>query len=234
MTRATPRRAFLRGLRDGAPFAVVVIPFAMLFGLLAREAGWGMAEIMGMSALVIAGAAQFTALQMMAENAPLVLVIATSLAVNLRMAMYSASLAPHLGPAPLWQRALIAYGLVDQTYGLAINHYGRDPGAPIGHKVAYFAGAALAICTPWYGFTWLGAVAGQAIPEGLALDFAVPVTFIAIVAPALRSAPHLAAAVVAVAVALALHGLPFSIGLLAGAAAGMAAGAAAELAGKRR
>ena len=60
--------------------------------LVAAEAGWGLAETMGMTVMVIAGASQFTALQLLSEHAPLVIVIATALAVNLRMAMYSAAL----------------------------------------------------------------------------------------------------------------------------------------------
>jgi hypothetical protein len=67
---------------------------------------------------VIAGASQFAALQLMSENAPTLIVVASALAVNLRMAMYSAALAPHLGPASLKDRALIAYMNVDQSYAL--------------------------------------------------------------------------------------------------------------------
>jgi alanine dehydrogenase len=151
---------------------------------------------------------------MMAENAPLIVAILAATAVNLRHAMYSASLAPHLGAAPLWQRALVAYLLVDQTYGAAINHYALEPGLSRGEKLAFFFGVAAAICPWWYVFTVVGAVAGSAIPAGLALDFAVPVTFIALFAPALRSLPHLVAAFVSVVVALLLAGLPYAGGLL--------------------
>jgi predicted branched-subunit amino acid permease len=111
MPKPSIRRAFWQGFRDGAPFLLVVVPFGMLFGALAAEAGWNIAEIMAASILIIAGASQFTMLQLMSENAPTLIVIGTALAVNLRMAMYSAALAPHIGAAPLWQRALAAYFL---------------------------------------------------------------------------------------------------------------------------
>lgn len=228
MPRSALRSAYLIGLRDGAPFVLVIVPFAMLFGLVAREAGWSLDQIVGMSVLVIAGAAQFTAVQMLAEGAPLAIVIVTALAVNLRMAMYSAALAPHLGAAPLPQRAAIAYLLVDQTYGLAAARYGLVPRMGVAEKVAYFFGTATPVVPLWYGFTWVGAVAGQAIPEGLALDFAVPITFIAMVAPMLRDRPHLLAATVAVVVSLLLAWMPFSLGVLIAAAFAMAAGAWAE------
>jgi predicted branched-subunit amino acid permease len=149
-------------------------------------------------------------------------------AVNLRLAMYSASLAPHIGAAPLWQRTLVAYFLVDQTYGAAINRYELQPAMSRPQKVAFFFGAATPVCGPWYAATWAGAVAGTAIPAGLALDFAVPVTFIALVAPALRSLPHLVAAVVSVAVALGLAWMPYNLGLIVAGLVAMAAGAGTE------
>lgn len=234
MTDASPRRAFWEGARDSLPFLIVIIPFGMIFGVLAREAGWTMPQILGMSVFVIAGASQFTALQLLGDQAPLLIVIATSLAVNLRMAMYSASMAPYVGPAPGWQRGLAAYFLTDQTYGVAISRYTRAPALDVRECTAYFFGCALPVCGPWYVATWAGAVAGAAIPAALALDFAVPVTFIAIVAPGLRSLPMIAAAVVSVAVALALSWMPYSLWLLVAAVAAMVTGAGVELWQERR
>ena len=134
------RRAFWRGMRDGAPFVLVIAPFGLLFGVVAREAGWDMAEILAMSVVVIAGASQFTALQLMEEHAPTLIVILTATAVNLRHAMYSASMAVHVGSVPVWKRALIAYFLVDQTYGTAMARYAREPALGAAEKAAYFFG----------------------------------------------------------------------------------------------
>jgi 4-azaleucine resistance transporter AzlC len=226
--------AFWAGFRDSLPFLIVVVPFAMLFGVVAAEAGWRLLETMAMSFLVIAGASQFTALQLLNEHAPTLVVLATSLAVNLRMAMYSASLAPHVGAAPLWKRALVAYGLTDQTYGVAIQRYTLEPERPIGWKLMYFLGVAVPVCAPWYAGTWAGAALGAAIPEGLPLDFAVPITFIAIFGPALRNLPHLAAAVVSVVLALALAWMPYNLWLLIAALSAMLAGATVELWLERR
>jgi predicted branched-subunit amino acid permease len=228
MLRPATRRAYLLGLRDGSPFILVIVPFAMLFGVVGAEAGWSLAQIMAMSVLVIAGASQFTAVQMLTEHAPVLIVIATALAVNLRMAMYSASIAVHLGAAPFWQRLGIAYLLVDQTYGTAMARYAVGPSMSVGQKVSYFFGTATPIIPLWYGFTWVGAVAGTAIPEALALDFAVPITFLAMIGPMLRDGPHVAAAAAAVAASLALAGLPFSLGVLAASAIAMAVGVAVE------
>ena len=228
MPAASSNSAFVRGFRAALPFLVVVLPFAMLFGVVATEAGLNLAEVMGFSLLVIAGAAQFAAVQLMVENAPVVIVLASALVVNLRMAMYSAALAPHLGEAPIWKRALIAYLNVDQTFALSHAEYEAAPKTPIGEKVAFFFGAAVPICTTWYSFTWVGAVVGEAIPPEWALDFAVPVTFLAIVGPALRTVAHVAAAGTAVALALLLAGLPYNFGLMFSALGAMAVGAEIE------
>jgi predicted branched-subunit amino acid permease len=109
-------REFWQGFRDATPFILVIIPFGAVFGVVATEAGLNLAQVMGFSVLVIAGAAQFVAVQMMVENAPVLIVLAASLAVNLRMAMYSASLAPHLGKISWWKRGAVSYFMVDQAY----------------------------------------------------------------------------------------------------------------------
>jgi predicted branched-subunit amino acid permease len=228
MPSTTRNSPFLRGVRDGAPFLIVIIPFAMLFGVVATEAGLTIAQTMGFTVLVIAGAAQFTAVQLLSENAPVWVVLATSLAVNLRMAMYSATLTPHLGAAPLWQRAVVSYLNVDQSFAMASLTFEREPEMPTGGKVAYFLGTMVFIAPCWYAFTYVGGVAGAAIPPGFALDFAVPITFLALVAPAVRTLAHLVAALVAVTVALLAIGLPPGTGILLAGGLGMAAGAEAE------
>jgi predicted branched-subunit amino acid permease len=229
MADTTIRRAFWQGVRDALPFLLVIVPFGMVFGVVADEAGWALPETLAMSVTVVAGASQFTALQLLTEQAPLLVVIATALAVNLRLAMYSASLAPHFGATQPWQRALAAYALTDQSYGISMNRYALQPQMTGPQKLAHFFGGALPVCVPWYAATWAGFVAGSAIPAGFAIDLAVPVTFLALVGPALRDLPHVAAALVSVAVALALASLPYSIGLLIAAGAAMATGALLEV-----
>jgi predicted branched-subunit amino acid permease len=226
--------AFKLGLRDGAPFVVVIIPFGALFGVAAADAGWSLTQSLSMSVLVIAGASQFTALQLLGDNAPLAIVILTALAVNLRLAMYSASLAPLIGSQPFWKRALVAYVLVDQTYGVAMAQAETGPEMTPSERIAHFFGAVVAICPWWYAASIFGALAGTAIPAWLALDFAVPITFIALFAPTLRSLPHLAAAFVSVAGALMLAFIPYNLGLLVAACLAMGAGAAVEVALERR
>lgn len=234
MASSTVKSAFWQGARDALPFVIVVGPFALVFGVVATEAGLDLAQTMGFSVLVIAGASQFAALQQLSEGAPAIIAILTGLAVNLRMAMYSAALLPYLGEAPLWKRAIVAYLNVDQTYAMSVARYEDRPEMTLAARLAYFFGVAFPIAPTWYAMTLIGAVAGTRIPPAFALDFAVPITFIALIAPMLRTFAHVAAAMTSVAAALALAFLPFNAGLLVAAALAMAVGAQTELWLERR
>jgi predicted branched-subunit amino acid permease len=228
MTAATVKSVYARGLRDGAPFVIVVVPFSLLFGVAATDAGLTLGQAMGFTVLVIAGASQFAALQMMVDQAGIAFVLLAALAVNLRMAMYSAALVPHIGAAPLWQRACVAYLLFDQTYLASVKAYEEEPDLTLKQKVMYFFGVATPITPIWCAMTAVGVLVGATIPEAMALDFALPITFLAMVAPMLRTSAHLAAAATSVTVALLLSGLPSGFGLLIAAGCAMAVGVLVE------
>lgn len=234
MSPETTKSTYWQGVRAGAPFILVLVPFALLFGVVATEAGLSVVETIVFSTLVVAGAAQFTAVQLLSEHAPTLIVIVTALAVNLRMAMYSASLTPHLGEASLLQRALVSYVMVDQAYACAILAYEQNPQWSIPQKLWFYAGAVTPLMPLWLIFTLVGALVGGAIPPAFALDFAVPITFLAMIAPMLRTGAHVAAALVSIAVSLALAFVPYNMGLLVAGFAGMIAGAQAELLLARR
>ncbi len=234
MAPTTEKSFFWKGLRDGAPFVLVAGPFGLLFGVLAVESGLGLVETMTFSVTVFAGAAQFTALQLMQEEIPTAMVLISALAVNLRVAMYSASLTPYLGAAPLWQRALAAYFTVDQSYALSIVQFETRQDMTTGQRMAYFAGTVGLIAPVWYLATLAGAVLGSRIPDGWALDFALPLTFLAMIAPMLRTPAHIVAAGVSIVVAIATAGLAYNLGLLIAGCAGMIAGARTEVILERR
>ena len=228
------RRAFRRGFVDCSPFIVIVIPFSTLFGVTARDAGFDLLQVVSMSVIVIAGAAQFTALALLRDHAPLIVVLIAALAVNLRMAMYSAALVPHLGAARLRTRALMAYLMVDQSFAVSVKTYEAEPQMPLDQRIAYYFGCMMAVCPLWYLCTFLGALLGQALPAALSLDFAVPVCFIALTAPMLRSLPHIVAAGTSVTAALAFAWVPWNLGLIVAAVLAMCAGAQCEFWLRRR
>jgi len=225
-TRLAP--AFWRGYRDCSPFILVVAPFGLLFGAVATDAGLDLLETMTMTIFVIAGAAQFTALALLQDHAPTLIVIAAALTVNLRMAMYSAALVPHIGSASLLKRAFASYFVVDQVFAVSVKAFDFGDDFSVAQKIAFIVGAGSAIFPFWIGGTLVGAFVGNAIPPQFSLDFAVPICFISITAPMMRSLPHLAAAIVSIAAALALAWLPYYLWLLVAALLAMVAGAQTE------
>ena len=162
------------------------------------------------------------------------MVLLAALAVNLRMAMYSASLVPHLGAASVWQRALVSYLNFDQTYITSVTRYEARPEMGVHDKFLYFLGVATPITPLWYGMTLVGIYAGTAIPDAWALDFVLPITFLAMVAPLLKSVAHVSAAAVSMIMALALINLPSGMGLLIAAVCAMVTGAVVEIWMERR
>ena len=105
------------------PLCFVVGPYGMVFGVIAAEAGLDVLTSVAFSLAVIARTAQFTALSLMLDQVPIIVVIIVGLAVNLRMVFYSATLATHLGAAPFWTRTLVAYSILDHSFALADTKY---------------------------------------------------------------------------------------------------------------
>ena len=226
--------AFRRGAAESLPMQLATVPFGLIFGAVAIQAGLDVGQTLGMTTIVVAGAAQLAAIQLMAEAAPAWLAILTGAVINLRLAMYSASIAACWPGASLRERAVAAFLLHDQAYALSMRRYAERPGEDTPARLAYFRGVAISTILFWFAGCLAGVALGAGLPPAWRLDFAAPITFLALVAPLLRSAPHLAAAGAAGAAAVALAFLPLNLGLVVAGAAGVAAGAATEAALKRR
>lgn len=210
---------FTRGARDIVPMIVGAIPFGIIFGTLASGAGLSAWQTLGMSMLVFAGSAQFIAITLLGGGAGAAVVLLTTLVVNLRHALYSATLQPFVRHLPSRWRMPLAFWLTDEAFAVVQHRYAEPDDSP--HKHWYFLGGALAMYLNWQLCTLVGVIFGQAVPNLAAwgLDFAMLATFIGIVVPMLRNKPQVAAALVAGAVALACHGLPYKLGLMVAACA---------------
>jgi predicted branched-subunit amino acid permease len=228
MSKNLTNQAFWGGFVASIPFVMVIAPFGMMFGLAGTEAGLTLLQVMGFSVIVIAGVAQFAALHLMVENSPIFIVVFTALAVNLRMAMYSASLYPHLSGLKLWKRALVSYMILDQSYITSILHFEKEPEASTTIKFAFFMGTVTPIWPLWYLGTYLGATIGAQIPSQYALDFVLHLAFLAMVATTLRTRAQVVAALTSVLLSLVLIKLPYNTGLLIAAVIAMVAGSAVE------
>ena len=216
---------FRAGAVDVAPTLLAVFPFGLVVGAAAVDVGLSAVEALGMSVVVLAGASQLAAIALIGAGAPAAVVVLTALVINLRHLMYSASLAPEYRDEPVRVRAPVAYLLVDQVFVMAALKFDAD--APVDRRWYYF-GLGVPIWLTWVAGTAVGAVAGAAVPAWLPIEFAVPMVFLALLAPAVDDRPRAVAAVVGGTVAVAGAGLPLNLGLPAGALGGVLAGVVAD------
>ena len=206
------------------PLVVGAIPFGILYGTLAASSGLSFAAGLAMSILVFAGSSQFIAIGLVTVGTVLPLIILTTLIVNLRHLLYSASLVPYVQHLPQAWKLPIGFWLTDEAFAVAIVRYNQTDRSAYKHW--YYFGAAALMYLNWLLCTLIGLTIGRLIPNAAnwGLDFAMSVTFIGMVIPYLRSKPMYSAVIVAGIVALLAHGLPNQLGLMVAAIAGIAAG----------
>ena len=183
---------FWAGVRAEFPLLVGVFPFGMIYGALALNAGISSLASQMMSSIVFAGSAQFITTQLVHESAPGLVIVLTIAVLNLRHMLYSASLAPYLASLSTRWKVLLSYLLTDEAYAPGIIHYEREGLQPFSHW--FLLGAGFSLWSIWQVSTALGIFLGTAIPESWSLDFALPLTFIAMVIPVLKNRPAIAAA----------------------------------------
>lgn len=225
------RLELLKGARDELPILVGVLPFGLVFGALGMATGLSPLEVQGLSLFVFAGSSQFVAVQLIGQGVSPLVIVLTIFLVNLRHALYSASLSPYLSHLPLRWRLSVAYLLTDEAFAVAAPRY-RRPDTTFAH--GYTLGAGLALWSCWQLSTAMGIVFGARIPESLSLQFALPLTFLAMVIPTLVDRPAWAAAIAGAVLSLLLRGLPYGLGLVVAVVLAVGIGVAVETASRAR
>lgn len=224
--RSIRSKALTDGVRAFAPLLIAVIPFGLVFGVVA--AGSEVGPLLGgaTSFIIFAGAAQLATLQLIDAGAAGAVVIATALVINARHLMYSAALAPAFREFPRAARFALPYLLTDQAFALSIVRFGEveDPV----YRRWFFTGAGLSLWVPWQIFTITGIVLGAQVPASWSLDFAIPLMFVILLIPTIKGRPELIAAVIGAMVAVAAADAPYGLGLIVGAVSGITAGVIAN------
>jgi 4-azaleucine resistance transporter AzlC len=215
-------KQFWEGVRAEIPLLIGVFPFGMIYGALALNAGLSKPAAQMMSSSVFAGSAQFITSQLVHDAAPGFVIVLTIAVVNLRHMLYSASLAPYLASISTRWKILLSYLLTDEAYAPTVIKYEREGITSFSHWFLF--GAGLSLWSTWQVSTAFGIFLGTAIPESWSLDFALPLTFIAMVVPVLKNRPAIAAALSAGVVALLAYSLPYKLGLILAALVGIAVG----------
>lgn len=242
----SPSQQFWRGFRAQAPFLLGVLPFGLVSGLAAVKLGAPPLTAACMSFLVYAGASQLVAMDLFERGAPAAVMLLAVLIVNLRFVIYSTALAPHFQGLRRDLRALLAYALTDQTFGVCTIEYDRmdreaakdderaadDPAAPAPAesrgdprlKAWFYAGTVAVMWPVWVIASFVGAFVGANVPEAWGLDFAMPLMFTALVVPTMGRRGAIPAAVVGGVGGVLLAGVPLGLGLIIAALLGIAVG----------
>ena len=170
-------KIFLKGIIDVSPLMIPVIPFGLIFGVLAIDVGFTPVQTMGMSLIVFGGASQIVLLQLFSGGASSLVIISSVGAVNSRHLLYGAVVSEHLSDLKLIWKIVISYFLIDQAFAISNQYFKKTKER---NKYFHLVGGGATCWIIWQSTTLLGIILGSAIPEKLGLSFAVPLTFLAL------------------------------------------------------
>ncbi len=224
------RGEFRAGAGAIAPMLIGVVPFGLVAGVTAVAGGLGLGAAVGFSTIVFAGASQLASIEVLSNGGTALVAILAACTINLRMVLYSASLAPYLTHETIPRRAAIAYLMTDQAYAVSITDWagtGHDATPDTrARRFAFYTGAGLTLWGSWQLSTIAGALVGTSLPDSVPLTFAVPLVFLVLLIPTLSSKPSVVAAAVGGLVTVAaLEAGVGSLSVMLGALAGIIAGA---------
>lgn len=216
----------LRGARAMAPWLVGVVPFGLVIGITAARADIPAAAGWLTGPLIFAGSAQVATIQLLAGGGAAVTVVAAALAINLRLVLYSATMAPHWRSLPRRTQALAAYTLVDPTLAVAVRAYDSSPDPAVGNR--HYLGAALTLWLAWIAAITVGLTLGSALPRALHLELVIPLFLAGEVVPRVTDRAASRAVIVAIALAIVGRWVPLHLGTFVAIAGGIAAAMTTE------
>ena len=211
---------------DIAPALVAAAPIGLLYGALATTKGLDLLDVALSSGLIFAGGAQLAAIQIWTVPVPIAALLLSTLLINARYVLMSASLSPKVAHLPLLGRILGFHVLADENWAMSERRAG---GGRI--SAPYFFGMGVVFWVNWMAFSVLGALTGPLIgdPTRFGADFAFTAMFIALTAGFARSRLSVLVIVASAAAAALAHltlGAPWHV--LAGAITGIAVAALAS------
>jgi 4-azaleucine resistance transporter AzlC len=226
------RAYFREGALAAIPLLVGIVPWGIVAGVAMTSAGLTQVQAVAMGLLVFAGSAQLAVLPLFIAKAPLWVMYATALVVNLRYVIYSAVLAPYFEHLSRPWRVLLSYITVDQTFALFVGKYAPEDAQPGRHW--FFFGGSLVMWTCWQTASLIGIFSGALIPREWSLEFAATLSLIGVLMPLLRDHAIVCAALAGGGVALAAAKWPLNLGLLAAIVVGVAVGLSVSRASARK
>lgn len=203
----------LAGTRAILPLTAGLIPFGLAIGASAHEAGLPWGPALASAVLLYGGSAQVVAQELVTAGASTAVILTGILAVNARLLLYGAGLAPHLRGTSVAYRTLASYLLVDPVFVVATEHHATavDPR----ERRHFYLGAAVTLWVVWVTVNLAGVLAGSVLPAAVPATLLLPLALTGLSVRSARARTGVIAAVVAAAGALALHGLPHDTGFVA-------------------
>ena len=212
-------KTFLKGIRDVSPLMIPVVPFGLIFGILAIDIGFSPLATMGMSLIIFGGASQIILLQLFSGGASSLVIISSVGAVNSRHLLYGAVVSEHVSDLKLIWKIIISYFLIDQAFAVSNEYFKKNKEK---NKYFHLIGGGFTCWVIWQSTTFLGIVLGAAIPEKLGLSFAVPLTFLAILINDFRKIINIIVIIVSGLVALfGFNYIPYKAYVIVAAFAGL-------------
>ena len=170
-------KIFLKGIIDVSPLMIPVVPFGLIYGILAIDIGFSPLATMGMSLIVFGGASQIILLQLFSAGASSLVIISSVGAVNSRHLLYGAVVSEHVSDLKMIWKIIVSYFLIDQAFAISNEYFKKSKEK---NKYFHLIGGGFTCWVVWQTTTFLGIILGAAIPEKLGLSFAIPLTFLAI------------------------------------------------------
>ncbi len=179
------KKVIFRGASAIMPLCIGDFPFSFIVGALSVSAGMSVWQSTAWSAIVIAGSAQMLALNMLKTGATLGVIIFTTLIINLRHVLYSASISGSVREASFFKKCFMSYALTDEVYATTVKEMEGNKK----EKYLFYGSAMITFWAIWVLADFLGALVGASFPhiEKYGLDFAMVAAFIAIVVPQIKS-----------------------------------------------
>ena len=212
-------KIFIKGIVDVSPLMIPVVPFGLIFGVLAIDIGFTPLETMGMSLIVFGGASQIVLLQLFSGGASSLVIISSVGAVNSRHLLYGAVVSEHLSDLKLIWKIIISYFLIDQAFAISNEYLKKNKDK---NRYFHLVGGGATCWVIWQSTTLLGIVLGASIPEKLGLSFAVPLTFLALLVNDFRKFINVIVIIISGTVAtLGYNYVPFKAYVIVAALAGL-------------
>jgi predicted branched-subunit amino acid permease len=215
---------FRLGMREMMAVSPGLAAWGLMTGVAMVKSGMSTVEAVTMSLLVFAGSAQLASMPLIAAGAPVWVILATALCVNLRFVVFSAHMRPYLMHLPLRWRLFNGYLTADMSYVMFTKrfpHAATDPTAQRA-QLAYLGGGSFFNLISWQGASLLGIGLAQTIPTQWGLGFAGVLALLGVGCSLASSPLRRVSAGVAAMAAVAAYALPYKLNIVVSIAAAVA------------